>query len=79
MPDPVPDLEVVGSTAVGFVDVQGGDVEDDLLAVRGRDAPLALLPLGGRGGVRVLRGSEGPRIFLVGSAAFWSTNNGGGE
>ena len=70
MPDAIPDLKVVSSAAVGFVDVQGSDVEDNLLSVSGSDAPLALLTLRRRRGIRVFGRPKSTRILLVSSPAF---------
>uniref|UniRef100_A0A6B0VDP4 Uncharacterized protein n=1 Tax=Ixodes ricinus TaxID=34613 RepID=A0A6B0VDP4_IXORI len=73
VPVAVPDLDVVGLAVVRLVDVQLSDVEHDALAVRGRDAPLAVLALGRRRhAVHQLRGRHQAVGLQQGAAATWA-------
>lgn len=70
MPVAVADFQVVLFAIVALEDVEFGDVEDDTLAVRGRDAPLAALALLGQRTHRERRRRKRRFIFLERPAAF---------
>lgn len=73
MPVAVAHLEVVLFAVVAFEHVQFGDVEQDALAVSGRDAPLAALALLGHGAGRKHGRRERRLVLLERAAALWST------